>query len=94
MTTRGTVLLESSLWQNHAKCRDVDPAVFFPIGSTGSALRKIAAAKAVCENSICVEVCLDFALKTNQDSGVWGGASEEERRQIRRERNASLRNAG
>ena len=24
--------------------------------------------------------CLDYALETNQDSGIWGGTSEEERR--------------
>ena len=29
--------------------------------------------------------CLDFALTTNQDSGIWGGTSEEERRVLRRE---------
>jgi hypothetical protein len=28
--------------------------------------------------------CLDFALLTNQDSGVWGGTSEDERRKLRR----------
>ena len=30
--------------------------------------------------------CLEFALDTNQDSGIWGGLSEEERRVIRRQR--------
>ena len=30
--------------------------------------------------------CLEFAIETNQDSGVWGGTSEEERRQLRRAR--------
>ena len=30
------------------------------------------------------EPCLEFALSTNQDSGVWGGTSEEERRKLRR----------
>jgi WhiB family redox-sensing transcriptional regulator len=34
---------------------------------------------------------LDFALATNQDSGIWGGLAEEERRVIRRERAAMLR---
>jgi WhiB family redox-sensing transcriptional regulator len=29
--------------------------------------------------------CLEFALETNQDTGIWGGTSEEERRQIRRD---------
>ena len=28
--------------------------------------------------------CLQFALVTNQDSGIWGGTSEEERRKLRR----------
>jgi WhiB family redox-sensing transcriptional regulator len=30
------------------------------------------------------EPCLEYALATNQDSGVWGGRSEEERRTLRR----------
>ena len=51
----------------------------------------IAAAKAVCMDCSVKELCLEFALKTNQDSGVWGGASEEERRQLRRERNRARR---
>jgi len=28
--------------------------------------------------------CLDFALATNQESGVWGGLTEEERRRRRK----------
>ena len=85
------MLLESGLWRNTANCREVDPTVFFPIGSTGSALRQIEAAKAVCINCSVKDLCLEFALKTNQDSGVWGGASEDERRQIRRDRNRARR---
>jgi len=87
VSARGTMLLESGIWRNTAKCREIDPTVFFPIGSTGSALRQIAAAKAVCGDCSVRDLCLDFALKTNQDSGIWGGASEDERRQIRRKRN-------
>ena len=29
-------------------------------------------------------VCLQFALTTNQEDGVWGGYSEDERRELRR----------
>jgi len=93
LSARGTLLLESGVWRNSAKCQDTDPAVFFPIGTTGAALDKIAAAKAVCDSCSVKDLCLEFALKTNQDSGVWGGTSEEERRQIRRERNAARRRA-
>ncbi|HBU40941.1 MAG TPA: WhiB family transcriptional regulator, partial [Acidimicrobiaceae bacterium] len=38
------MLLESGVWRNTAKCREADPTLFFPIGSTGRALRQIAAA--------------------------------------------------
>ena len=80
-------------WRELAACRDTDPDLFFPIGTTGAALDKIAAAKEVCQDCSVKDLCLEFALKTNQDSGVWGGTSEEERRQIRRERNAARRRA-
>ncbi len=93
MSARGTLLLESGVWRSTASCRDTDPALFFPVGTTGAALEQIAAAKAVCDECSVMELCLEFALKTNQDSGVWGGTSEEERRQIRRERNAARRRA-
>jgi len=31
-----------------------------------------------------IESCLTFALVSNQEFGVWGGTSEDERRQLRR----------
>ena len=39
-------------------------------------------AKRVCDECTVTDDCLDFALETNQDSGIWGGLSEEERRAI------------
>lgn len=78
-------------WRNQATCRDTDPELFFPVGTTGQALLQIAKAKSVCcECPVKVE-CLEFALETNQDTGIWGGTSEEERRQIRREAAARAR---
>ena len=78
-------------WRSLALCRDTDPELFFPVGSTGLALDQIAAAKAVCMQCSARSDCLDYALESNQDSGVWGGLSEDERRQIRRQRAASRR---
>ena len=78
-------------WRDLALCRDTDPSLFFPVGTTGAALDQIAAAKGVCVQCSARDECLEFALDSNQDSGVWGGLSEEERRQIRRERNAARR---
>ena len=49
------------------------------------AIEQIESAKAVCAQCPVSGPCLEFALSTNQDSGVWGGTSEEERRTLRRQ---------
>lgn len=71
-------------WRRTAACLDTDPGLFFPVGVTGSALVQIQDARAVCMGCSCQEACLEFALRSNQDTGIWGGASEEERRHLRR----------
>jgi WhiB family redox-sensing transcriptional regulator len=38
--------------------------------------------------------CLEFALATNQESGIWGGTTEEERRKLRKVWLARQRRAG
>jgi WhiB family redox-sensing transcriptional regulator len=73
-------------WREQAVCRDTAPDLFFPVGTTGLAIEHIEAAKAVCSTCPAQEPCLEFALRTNQQCGIWGGASEEERRIIRRQR--------
>lgn len=73
-------------WRDRAACRDEDPELFFPIGSTGVALEQVERAKAVCRRCEVSEQCLEWALETNQDAGVWGGLSEDERRSLRRAR--------
>lgn len=78
-------------WRDQALCRDTDPDLFFPVGTTGLALIQVEHAKRVCGQCSVSRACLDFALATNQDSGIWGGLAEEERRVIRRERAAALR---
>ncbi len=60
------------------------PDLFFPIGTTGQAIDQIEAARAVCMSCDVRERCLEFALATNQESGVWGGTSEEERHTLRK----------
>jgi WhiB family redox-sensing transcriptional regulator len=72
-------------WRRDAICRDTDPDLFFPVGTTGNALVQIERAQEVCGQCPVSLECLEFALETNQDSGIWGGTSEEERRKIRRE---------
>lgn len=71
-------------WRHKAVCREEDPELFFPIGNTGPAILQIEEAKAVCRRCPVIEPCLKWALETGQDSGVWGGTSEDERRAIKR----------
>ncbi|ACY99227.1 MULTISPECIES: WhiB family transcriptional regulator [Thermomonospora] len=71
-------------WRHLAACRDVDPELFFPIGNTGPALLQIEEAKQVCRRCEVIDACLHWALESNQDAGVWGGMSEDERRAIKR----------
>ena len=76
--------LDNDDWRELAACRDTSPDLFFPVGTTGPAIEQIAQAKAVCATCEVQTLCLEYALATNQDSGVWGGTSEEERRKLRR----------
>ena len=84
LSTEPTEPTESD-WRKLAACRDTDPDLFFPVGTTGPAIEQIENAKAVCATCDAQIPCLEFALTTNQDSGVWGGTSEEERRKLRRQ---------
>ena len=95
MNTNSLSLLEQAVddWRCQAACRDTDPDLFFPVGSTGMALEQIESAKVVCQTCVAQDDCLEFALATNQDSGIWGGTSEDERRMLRRRRVAEQREA-
>ncbi len=73
-------------WRNRSACLDEDPELFFPVGTTGPALDQTHRAKAVCGSCSVSSECLEWALDTNQDAGVWGGLNEDERRALRRQR--------
>jgi WhiB family redox-sensing transcriptional regulator len=74
-------------WRHRAACRDEDPELFFPVGTSGPALLQIAEAKIACRRCPVSTECLNWALAFGQDTGVWGGMSEDERRAVKR-RNA------
>jgi WhiB family redox-sensing transcriptional regulator len=79
-----STVLTITEWRAIAACRDSDPTLFFPIGSTGPAVDQIAAAKEICELCSVQEECLQYALESNQEAGVWGGYAEDERRRLRK----------
>ncbi|MFK0237444.1 WhiB family transcriptional regulator [Streptomyces vinaceus] len=71
-------------WRHRAACREEDPDLFFPIGTSGPALLQAEEAKAVCSRCPVLESCLDWALDGGLDMGVCGGLTEEERRAVKR----------
>ncbi len=71
-------------WRELSACRDSDPELFFPVGTTGPAVEQIAKAKAICAVCSVQEECLRYALETNQEAGVWGGYPEDDRRRLRK----------
>ena len=72
-------------WRSYAACRDVDPDLFFPLGTVGASLPQIEQAKQVCRTCPVSMPCLRWALD-NGDAGVWGGTTDEERRRHRQSR--------
>ncbi|MFJ3334674.1 WhiB family transcriptional regulator [Streptomyces sp. NPDC086766] len=80
-------------WRDHAACRQEDPDLFFPIGTTGPALLQAEQAKSVCRRCPVQEQCLRWAMDTGQTMGVWGGTTENERRALKRRTAARRRTA-
>ena len=68
-------------WHQHGACRGADPNLFFP--ARGESVKE---AKAVCARCPVRAECLEYALLHRIEHGVWGGASERERRRILRRR--------
>jgi WhiB family redox-sensing transcriptional regulator len=68
-------------WRQHSACRGLDPEIFYP-----NTDEEAAAAKAVCGQCVVREMCLEHALGSRERDGVWGGATEKERRRIIRQR--------
>ena len=52
--------------------------------TTGVALDDIVTAKAICQGCQVRPQCLEFAFDTDQEAGIWGGMTEEERRRVQR----------
>lgn len=74
-------------WDDEAGCQGIDPEVFFPERPSDRALE----AKAICRGCPVRTQCLEFALATRLDHGVWGGMTEVERRSLRRSRQRRAR---
>jgi WhiB family transcriptional regulator, redox-sensing transcriptional regulator len=71
-------------WQRFGACRGMDGADFFHPGGerSPSRARRTARAKEICRRCPVIMECREFALRTREPFGVWGGLSAAERRVI------------
>jgi WhiB family redox-sensing transcriptional regulator len=82
MIGRRVIDLTVTPWREAAACLDVqDEVSFFPAKED---LGGIVRAKAVCATCPVADICLSWAIETNQTEGIWGGHTPKERRKIRR----------
>ena len=87
--TETTTTNEEEVWKKIAKCSDIpDVNFFFPLS-----YREGIRAKEFCIGCPVKKECLEYAITMGLDSGVWGGASERERRKMRRESKMSQKKA-
>lgn len=66
-------------WLDIAPCK-AEPDAMFP----GTNKHDIEYAKSICRGCPATQRCLNWALETGEEHGVWGGLSEGERRALRR----------
>jgi WhiB family redox-sensing transcriptional regulator len=85
---------DSTDWRAAGACLRADPDLFFPVSAGGAAATQIAKAREICARCQVRRQCLEFALRTGEAQGIWGGTTPEERaRERRRERSRRRRAA-
>ena len=82
-------------WRATGACLSADPDLFFPIATGGpAATAQIMMAQRICAGCPVRQQCLDFAMRTGETNGIWGGTTPEERIRVRRRDNERHRRAG
>jgi WhiB family transcriptional regulator, redox-sensing transcriptional regulator len=71
-------------WRAMGACLSVNPDLFFPISAGGVAIKQVARARQICAGCRVRQECFDFAMRTAETDGIWGGTTPEERIRIRR----------
>lgn len=73
-------------WWPRRACADMDTNIFFPHDGEG-----VGEAGKICARCEVQIECLEYAILNRIEHGVWGGASERERKRIIRRRRDQAR---
>jgi WhiB family redox-sensing transcriptional regulator len=68
-------------WQDQAACRNNDDFNFFPARGEDTK-----SSKQLCSSCEVSKDCLEYAMWSGENFGIWGGTSERERRKLRQQR--------
>lgn len=68
-------------WRDRAACQGLDPSIFYPPTDD-----EAGRAQEICAGCSVRQACLEHALAAREREGIWGGATERERRRIIRQR--------
>ena len=74
-------LMRTQAWRTQARCKGIDPEIFYPVSDEDAD-----EGKAICAECPVRLACLEYALAYRERDGLWGGATERERRRIIRQR--------
>jgi len=80
-------------WRATGACLSADPDLFFPIATGTVAAVQIKKAQHICAGCRVRKECFDFAMRSGETHGVWGGTTPEERTRFRRRRTRLARRA-
>ncbi|HMD46555.1 MAG TPA: WhiB family transcriptional regulator [Acidimicrobiales bacterium] len=76
----------ATTWRKRAACRGLDVEIFYPATEDEADASE---GKAICAECPVRQACLEHALANREREGIWGGATERERRRIVRQRRKS-----
>lgn len=75
--------MKKGSWTEQAACRGTDIEIFY-----AATPAEEAEALSICASCPVRAQCLDYAIRNRETYGIWGGATPEQRRRMRRERAA------
>lgn len=84
-TLQRTLRVHQEPWQIRAACRGPETWLFFPPAHPERKEEREERedrAKLICERCSVQSECLDFALRTREPYGIWGGLTELERQDL------------
>lgn len=79
---------DAAEWRVDAACRNHPTDLFFP--PHGVSHQQFDAVRTICQQCPVIEDCLQYALENNERHGIWGGLSERQRRQLRRQTRTNI----